>query len=213
VNDMFLFFSLTTDESLPELDSGGTELTELLTEAESAGRDDSELGHMEFDPKVLGSAVELPHHSQLKPEFRGMYVRYNGGACGSQHWGTPETVSMALGLAYNWWKQGFKPTLLIGDLSAKDFSKTGCHAAHKTGTHVDMDLAGTLPRDPGYNRENQLKCAQLCWFAIQLGAKRVLFSDSTVARAVNELAKKNGLPGRVETRSDHDNHFHIEMPR
>jgi hypothetical protein len=40
----------------------------------------------------------------------------------------------------------------------------------------------------------------------------VLFSDSTVAEAVNRLAQESNLGGRVTVRADHDNHFHIEMP-
>lgn len=208
---MFNFFQPKTHAEPTLLDIDAAELERLLVEA-AGDRNEVELGHREFNPAVLAAAVELPHHSQLKPEYKGMYVRFDGGSCADQHWGTDATVTMAINLAYNWWKQGFTPTMLIGDLSAKSFGSTGCHAAHKTGTHVDIDLSGTLPRDPGYNLDKQKKCAQLCWFAIQLGVKRVLFSDGEVAAAVNKHAQAKGLPGRVEVRADHDNHFHLEMP-
>ncbi|WP_306051824.1 penicillin-insensitive murein endopeptidase [Oceaniradius stylonematis] len=158
-----------------------------------------------------GNPLELPHHDKLKPKFKGMYIRYDS-KCTGQHWGTEETVKMSMDLAYNWFKNNKTPTLLIGDISAKEFAKTKCHSAHKTGTHVDMDLAGTLPSDPGYDKEKRLKCAQICWLAIQLGVKRVLFSDAKVGVAVNKLAKDKGLSGRVVVRADHDDHFHIEMP-
>jgi hypothetical protein len=121
-------------------------------------------------------------------------------------------VITALNVAYNWWKKGFSPTMLLGDISAKSFSSTGCHSAHKTGTHFDCDLAGMLPRDPGYNLDKQKGCAIVCWFAIQLGVRRGLFSDQVVCEAVNEIAQEKGFPGRMEVRADHDNHFHFEMP-
>jgi len=171
----------------------------------------AELGEREFSPRALNAAVELPHHGDLKPEYQGMYVRYDS-ACANQHWGTEATVTMAINVAYNWWKQGYQPTMLLGDLSARNFGATGCHSAHKTGTHLDIDLPSTLPRDPGYNLEKQQKCAIVLWFAIQLGVRRALFSDSEVAQAVNDVAAEKGFPGRVEVRADHDNHFHLEMP-
>lgn len=129
----------------------------------ASSRDTAELGDIELRADVLAVAVELPHHSQLKPEYQGMYERYDSGC---PDWGTEPTVTMAINLAYNWWKKGYSPTMLLGDLSAKDFSKTGCHSAPRTGTHLDTDLSGTLPRDPGYNQDKQLKCAIVCWFAI-----------------------------------------------
>lgn len=155
--------------------------------------------------------VELPHHSQLPAGERGMYVRYDAG-CVNQHWGTPATVELALNLARRWWRNGHQPTIHFGDISARNFARTGCHSAHKTGTHLDVDLPGSLPRDRDYNEEKRKKCSALCWYAVSLGAQRVLFSDSAVAEAVNKLARENGLRGRVAVRADHDNHFHIEMP-
>jgi murein endopeptidase len=191
------------------LDASESTLRQYIASAVSKPRSD-ELGAIESRAAILSAAVELPHHSQLKPEYKGMYERYDSG-CADQHWGTEPTVLMALNLAYNWWKQGNTPTMLLGDISAKTFSQTGCHSAHKTGTHVDADLSGTLPRDPGYNQDKQLKCAIVCWFAIQLGTRRVLFSDDVVAQAVNQIAAEKGFAGRVEVRADHDNHFHFEM--
>jgi len=176
---------------------------------DASSREVDELGSI-ATADTTAVAVEVPHHSKLKPEYRGMYERYDSG-CPDQHWGSEATVTMALNLAYNWWKQGKTPTMLLGDVSARNFAQTGCHCAHKNGTHVDADLAGTLPRDPGSNRDKQIKCAIVCWFAIQLGARRVLFSDGQVAEAVNKIAAEKGFPGRVAVRADHDNHFHFEM--
>lgn len=139
-----------------------------------------------------------------------MYVRYDSN-CPGQHWGTAATVQMAMNLAYNWWKRSYSPTMLLGDISARSFSQTRCHSAHRRGTHLDADLAGTLPRDPGYNLDKQKKCALVCWFAIQLGVRRALFSDGEVAGAVNKIAEERRLLGRVVVRADHDNHFHFEM--
>ena len=209
MKDIFEFFNQTDDVSFIEVNADEAILTENLIEAASA-RDDEELGALQFDPEVVAAGVELPHHSKLKPEYKGMYVRYDSG-CPNQHWGTKATVTMAINLAYNWWKKGYSPTMLLGDISAQNFSQTGCHSAHKTGTHLDADLAGTLPRDSGYNLDKKKKCAVVCWFAIQLGVRRALFSDSDVAKAVNKAAQDRGLPGRVVVRADHDNHFHFEM--
>lgn len=193
-----------------DLDIDQEDIDGLLVEAQTIELELDELGEITLDPEILRSAVELPHHRDLKPEYRGMYVRY-GSSCSGQHWGTPNTVRMAVNLAYNWWKQIGTPTILLGDISAKNFSQTGCHMAHKSGTHLDVDLAGTLPKDPNYNLSKKKKCAVLCWFGIQLGVKRILFSDAEVAKAVNELAEKKGFSGRVRVRADHDDHFHIEM--
>nr|VFK21088.1 MAG: Penicillin-insensitive murein endopeptidase [Candidatus Kentron sp. LPFa] len=208
MKDLFEFVD-TKDEGLVEVNSNEDELFGNLVDALSE-RDDEELGIREIDPEVLVAAVELPHHNQLKPEYKGMYVRY-GSSCSRQHWGTKETVNMALSLAHNWWKRGNRPTMLLGDISAKNFGQTGCHSAHKNGKHLDADLSGTLPSDSGYNLDKQKKCAIICWFAIQLGARRALFSDSAVAKAVNKIAVDKGYPGRVVVRTDHDNHFHFEM--
>lgn len=199
IND-YSFINLKADEEM---------ISEYLFEA-STERDESELGNIEHNPEALTTAVELPHHSQLNPEYKGMYVRYSS-SCANQHWGTKATVTMAINLAYNWWKKGYTPTMLLGDLSARIFSQTGCHSAHKNGTHLDADLAGTLPRDSGYNFDRKKKCAIAQWFAIQLGVRRSLFSDSDVAKAVNKAAQDNNLRGRVVVRADHDNHFHFEM--
>ncbi len=209
MKDMFEFFEKQDSNNPLEVNADEEMLTNYLVEAASE-RDNDELGLMEFNPEIIASAVELPHHSQLKPEYRGMYVRYDGN-CSDQHWGTKATVNMAINLAYNWWKKGYSPTMLLGDISARNFSQTGCHSAHRSGTHLDADLAGTLPRDSGYNLDKKKKCAIVCWFAIQLGARRALFSDSDVAKAVNKAAQENNFPGRVVVRADHDNHFHFEM--
>lgn len=155
-------------------------------------------------------AIELPHHSRLKPEYRGMYVRYDSFRS-DQHWGRPETVRLALQVAYNWWHYKFRPSLMIGDVSARTFVDTECHSAHRGGAHFDMDLVGTLPKDPGYGRDAQLKCAQLSWFALQAGVARVFFADGVVAEAVNRLATERGIEGRVLVRPDHDDHFHMEV--
>lgn len=201
---------ITLEEPMILLDDGQS----VLERAIALGGDWTEVGAGELGgtaETVAGEAVELPHHSQLKPEYEGMYVRYDS-SCPDQHWGRADAVRMALLVAYNWWHYKFRPTLLIGDISARSFSQTRCHSAHKTGTHVDMDLALTLPRDPGYGKDEQLKCAQLAWFALQARARRVLFGDAVVAQAVNRLAEENGLTGRVVVRADHDDHFHIEIP-
>lgn len=200
------------DVSLTTLSDDRTRLSELLVEAAEADRNTDELGELISSPEEMAAAVELPHEKNLPSRYKGMYIRYSS-SCPNQHWGTRATVIATLNVAYNWWKKGNSPTMLIGDISAKNFAATGCHAAHKTGTHVDMDLAGTLPWDPEYNREKQLKCARVCWFAIQAGFQRGLFSDQVVCDAVNELAADKGFPGRMVVRADHDNHFHFEMPR
>ena len=173
-------------------------------------RDVEELGP-EVEPADAVTSVELPHHSQLPAGERGLYVRYDAG-CADQHWGTPATVEMALKLARRWRENGHQPTIHFGDISARNFAQTRCHSAHRTGTHLDVDLPGSLPRDRGYNEARRRSCSALCWYAISLGARRVLFSDSAVAVAVNRLAQESHLPGRVAVRADHDNHFHIEMP-
>ena len=157
-------------------------------------------------------AIELPHHSRLKPEYRGMYIRYDSWSWSpDQHWGRPETVRLALQVAYNWWHYKFQPVVMIGDVSARTFAETECHSAHRGGTHFDMDLVGILPKDPGYGRDAQLKCAQLAWFAIQAGVSRVLFADPVVAEAVNRLATERCVPGRALVRPDHHDHFHMEI--
>lgn len=207
--ELFQFAESTGNHSYIDVEADEQELLNFIVE-NAFERDEAELGFLQFDPKVISEAVELPHHSQLKPEYKGMYVRYDSG-CPDQHWGTKPTVDMAINLAYNWWTKSYSPTMLLGDISKRNFSQTGCHSAHKGGTHLDVDLAGTLPRDPGYNIDKKKKCAVVCWFAIQLGVRRALFSDSDVATAVNKIAVERGFPGRVEVRADHDNHFHFEM--
>lgn len=210
MKDILEFFESSTGTTFTEVNADEDLLTSYLVDKSIVG-DEEEMGLTDLGSAAAGTAVELPHHSQLKPEYQGMYVRYSG-SCADQHWGTEATVMMAVNLAYNWWKKGYQPTMLLGDISAKTFSQTGCHSAHKTGTHLDTDLAHSLPRDPDYTLDKKKKCAVVCWFAIQLGAKRVLFSDSEVASAVNKAAADNGFNGRVVVRADHDNHFHIEMP-
>lgn len=198
--------------SLTTLSDDRTLLSGLLVEAAEADRNTAELGELISSPEERAAAVELPRPQDLPPEYKGMYSRYCLGHP-DQHWGTRATVIATLNVAYNWWKNGNSPTMLIGHISAKDFAATRGHSAHKTGTHVDIDLAETLPRDSGYNREAQLKCARVCWFAIQAGFQRGLFSDQVVCDAVNKLAADKGFPGRMVVRADHDNHFHFEMPR
>ncbi len=197
--------------SLIDLPDDGSALSEKLTEAANADRNTDELGEFILSSEVTAAAVELPHHRNLPTEYKGMYVRYDS-SCPDQHWGTKTTVIATMNLAYNWWNRGNSPMMLIGDLSAKHFASTRCHSAHKTGTHVDIDLVGTLPRDPGYGRQEKLKCVSVCWYAIQLGFHRGLFSDQDVCETVNNLAMEKGFPGRMVVRADHDNHFHFEMP-
>jgi hypothetical protein len=157
-------------------------------------------------------AFELPDHSDLPPVLAGMYARY-GSKCPGQHWGTKETVLFAIDVAYNWWKAPLLPTLCLGDLSAASFKNTGCHKAHKSGTHVDMDLPGWLPADGDYTKEKQERCKVLCMLMIALGAGRVLFNDKDVKAEVNKWAEEEGLPGRVDDSvAGHDTHFHAEMP-
>ena len=141
-----------------------------------------------------------------------MYVRYDS-SCPDQHWGTRETVAMAMNVAFAWWSAKSSPTLLIGDLSAQTFARTGCHAAHKAGTHVDFDLSQCLPADPNYDETKRKKCEALCALVIQQGAKRVLFNDAIVKERVNTWAAANGHTGRVDDSvAGHDTHFHAEMP-
>ena len=198
--------------SLTDVSDDRTLLSGLLVEAAKAERNTAELGELISSPEEMAAAVELPCPQNLPPKYKGMYSRYCLGYP-DQHWGTRATVLATLNVAYNWWKNGNSPTMLIGHISAQDFAATRSHSAHKTGTHVDIDLAGTLPRDPEYNREKQLKCARVCWFAIQAGFQRGLFSDQVVCDAVNKLAADKRFPGQMVVRADHDNHFHFEMPR
>ena len=210
MKDVFEFADLGS-VSLIDLPDDGQIPSELLAEAAKADRNTDELGKFISSPEAIAAAVELPHHKQLPPEYKGMYIRYDS-SCADQHWGTPATVRATINLAYNWWKKGNSPTMLIGDLSARNFACTGCHSAHKTGTHVDIDLKGMLPENQGYGRREQLKCFLVCWYAIQLGFRRGLFSDQEVCEAVNRFAEEKNLPGRMVVRADHDTHFHFEMP-
>lgn len=154
--------------------------------------------------------IELPHHNNLQGAEVGMYVRYDS-SCPNQHWGKENTVNMAKLVASSWRRAGNTPVVHIGDLSAQNLQQTGCHQAHKLGTNVDMDLPGCLPADGNYTPQNQDLCAQLLYLSITCGVKRALFSDEEVAEAVNNLARERGFDGRVEVRSDHNNHFHLEM--
>ena len=154
---------------------------------------------------------ELPHHSMLPEEIKGMYTRYDIKNR-NQHYGTKATITFLLNLAYNWWKRGFKPQLLIGDISAKNFKETKGHKGHKTGNIIDLDLSYYLPKDPEYNIEKKTKCAILCGMMLGLGAKCILFNDVDVMSAANQLAVKHDLEGRVIANvPGHDNHFHVEV--
>jgi hypothetical protein len=160
---------------------------------------------------LLEEPMELPHHNDLPPGQRGMYVRYDLQRCPGQHWGTKATINFALKLAQRWRDNKHQPVIHFGDISAKNFAETKCHDAHKMGTHLDVDLPGILPKDDGYDADKRKKCIALCWYAIYLGANRVLFGDSVVAHAVNKIAREIRLVGRVDVRDDHKDHFHIEL--
>jgi hypothetical protein len=196
-----------------EKDEIESKLEWLYEEVEKAANSNGtgELGSILTADTLLEESVELPHHSDLPPEQRDMYVRYDSRRCPNQHWGTRATVTFALKLARRWRDNKHQPVIHFGDISAKNFAKTNCHTAHKTGTHLDVDLPTALPSDPSYDKGKRKLCATLCWYAVSLGARRVLFSDPAVAEAVNKLAQASRLVGRVVVRDDHDNHFHIEM--
>ncbi|PCH65229.1 MAG: hypothetical protein COC01_10050 [Bacteroidetes bacterium] len=173
------------------------EMKELINEGSSA---------------LDGGRYELPHHSELPERLKGMYTRYDLKGR-NQHFGTKDTIYFALNLAYNWWLRKLKPQLLIGDISAKNFSDTKGHKSHKTGTHIDLDLSYYLPKDADYDIDKKTKCAILCGMMLALGAKRVLFNDRDVMTAVNQFAVKNNYSGRVvDGVPGHDNHFHAELP-
>lgn len=157
-----------------------------------------------------GRTCEIPHHSELPNNLKGMYYRANLRRR-YRHWGKPELVNLVLNIAYNWWRNGNTPRCLITDLSVKVFKDTDGHKSHKSGEDADFDLARTLPRDPNYNVAKQQKCTTFIAICLAAGAKRVLFSDPNVVRAVNTWAQQNGIQGRARTDSGHDNHFHVDI--
>lgn len=210
--------------SLTKLCTDKERLSDLLTDVrrnmdgdtveEAAVVGTSEIPATETEtPQATPAPVQLPCEGHLRPAYEDLYERYDLGHP-DQHWGTEETVLATINLAYNWWRAKKSPKMMIGHISAKKFRKTGGHRAHKTGTHVDIDLVDVLPRDTGGTStpKNQLKCAIVCWFAIRLGFRRGLFGDLQVCEVVNRLAKEKGLSGRMVFRSDHKSHFHFEMP-
>ena len=209
--------------SLTKLCTDKERLSQVLDKVRNMDRDtveaDAVVGTPEISatetemPQARHTPVQLPCKGHLRPTYENLYKLYDLRHP-DQHWGTKKTVLATINLAYNWWRAKKSPKMLIGHISAKDFGATGGHRAHKTGTHVDIDLAGVLPQDTGGTStpKNQLKCAIVCWFAIRLGFRRGLFGDRQVCEAVNRLAKQEGLSGRMAFWSDHKNHFHFEMP-
>ena len=148
--------------------------------------------------------VELPHHLDLRPAYKGMYVRCNFGRLPRQHCGTQQTVGAAINLAFNWWKSGHSPTMRIGGRPHGD-------TVAEVGTQFDCRLVGMLPGDPGYSAEKQRLCALVCWYALQLGVQQGLFADADVCHAVNELAEDLGISGRMTVCPNHNRHFRFGM--
>jgi hypothetical protein len=92
------------------------------------------------------------------------------------------------------------------------FSRTKCHNAHKTGTHIHFYLAACLPADPNYDSGKKKICSKLCAIMIAFGARRILFNDSEAKAIVNKWASDNKFIGQVDDSvPGHDNHFHAEL--
>ena len=159
--------------------------------------------------KKFNSKIRLTQPTAYElPTASPNYVRY-----GTFHWGTQETIAFAQAVANSWQTNGNTPKLYIGDISDQVFANTTGHYGHKTGTHVDFDLLGTLMDDPDYTAAKQKKCAALICYMIILGAKRVIYNDATVKTNVNTWAAQMHYTGRVDDSvAGHGNHIHAEMP-
>lgn len=106
-----------------------------------------------------------------------------------------------------WAHNGKSGTATVSGMSSKRFNQTrpGTPSSqHNRGRAFDVKLQGRMMSN-GANYD-QVACAYLCYYCVEAGATRVIFSDQAVVDAVNKTTGKNNCI-RL---SNHRNHIHMD---
>lgn len=139
----------------------------------------------------------------LPKSSEGLYTLYGSGDTKCNHWGSETLVKATYTVAKAHAAKYPKNKLAIGDLNSSG------HDTHNIGIDVDIDIPGGMMNQSPYDRNIAIESAKM-WFRTGL-VRTILYNDSDVNSAVNEWAKKEGLPGTMKPYTGHDNHFHVRI--
>lgn len=154
-------------------------------------------------PPNLGSPNSQGYYQMPdSPQPAGLYG-FNGGTPPAQRCGTKELVSVIYTVATNWKSRYPDSMILVGDLNAAG------HASHENGTDVDIYTSNKSAANTSGDRNKSIELGKMF---IDTGIiKFIFYNDTTVQQAVNDYASSKGLPGRMQSWSGHENHFHVRI--
>ncbi len=130
------------------------------------------------------------------------YFDFSGGA--DVHCGSKALVDVIYTVAKAWESKYPKNKLIVGDLNA-----AYGHASHKNGVDVDITTVGMVAANVSGDREKSKELGKL--FADTGAINLIFYNDSIVQNDFNDYAKKNKLPGNMQSWPNHDNHFHVRV--
>jgi hypothetical protein len=208
------YFSLHPDDIAEELASGLEEFEALRKETDEVFVFEEQevikgLGDINYPYtcyRVQGQstpACKLTAPSDLPSSIRGIY-KVDSGL--SNVYSRKDTLMIGV-QACVWSHFGKSGTATVSGMGAMRFNTTRPStptSQHNKGRAFDVKLQGRmLSNGSSYD---QMACAYLCVYAVNAGAKRVIFSDQAVVDAVNKATGKNVclmLGG-------HRNHIHLD---
>lgn len=136
----------------------------------------------------------------------------DGGSTPSyQRYGKPALVNMFQSVAIKFHEKYPETKLVVGDLNA-----IAGHASHKNGVDIDVYAQNRMAADMrGKNRNAKSVERTITLGKLFMDTRKVdviFYNDAAVIRQVNAYAKKNKLPGRMESSNPtHEFHFHVRM--
>ena len=163
--------------------------------------------------KNINGYVQLPVHNELYYIYGS--DKANTGDGGStpdyQRYGKPALVKMFQDVAVQFRDRYPETKLVAGDLNA-----IAGHDSHMNGIDMDVYAQNRMAADMrGAHRNSASVERSVALGKMFMATKKVdviFYNDPVVNSRVNDYARKNNLPGRMEpSNSSHEFHFHVRI--
>lgn len=154
-------------------------------------------------PPNIGTPSSGNIYQMPDPDPEGLYI-FSPGTPPGERGGSKALIGVIYSVAQKWKETYPNTTLRIGDLNAGSG-----HVSHKKGVDVDITTSDRSAANVSGNREKSIQLGK--WFIDTGIIKLILYNDVAVQTAVNAYAQQVRKPGRMQSYSGHDDHFHVRI--
>ena len=163
--------------------------------------------------KNINGYVQLPVHNELYYIYGSEKANTGDGGRTPdyQRYGKPALVKMFQDVAVQFRDRYPETKLVAGDLNA-----IAGHDSHMNGIDMDVYAQNRMAADMrGAHRNSASVERSVALGKMFMATKKVdviFYNDPVVNSRVNDYARKNNLPGRMEpSNSSHEFHFHVRI--